>query len=328
MRRIKLKISPLYNLKMQSVHHKPNSTSTQKNQIPESMNQASTNELSNELEKLKIWNFKNPKTNEIYKNYFIFSYFNDNYGYILNDQKTQTLIGIDFGDFERSKIASDKVANLTNSKLKYILTTHAHSDHSGGNGEWKELLKNELQIISGDTPKCKVHFSDKFVKDNEDICFGNIKIKVLHTPGHIQSHVCYVVSDSELDGQPFAFTGDTLFSAGCGRVFSGTHEEMLESLTRLRGLSKETMVFCGHEYTLKNLQFALSLEPDSEIIKSKIKEVEKTLEEGKPTMGSLIGDELKYNPFLRCDEDYFKKKFDSEDPVEIFKIIRKMKDKF
>ncbi len=284
-----------------------------------------------QLKKNKIWNFQNPKTNETYGNYFIFSYLNDNYGYILNDQKTNTLIGIDFGDFERSKLATDLVAKITNSKLKFILTTHAHWDHSGGNAEWKDYLKDEIKIYSGDTPECKVPFSEMFLKDKEEICFGgNLSIQCLHTPGHIKSHVCYVLSDSQLSGQQqFAFTGDTLFSAGCGRVFTGTFDEMFWSLNMLKkSLNEETMIFCGHEYTLKNLQFALSIEPHSEVIKSKIQQVNEALNADEPTIGSFIRDEIKYNPFLRCDENYFKEKFNSQDPVEVFKIIRKLKDKF
>lgn len=299
--------------------------------IDKTSNISSIEDLNKKFEKHNIWNFQNPKTNEIYKDYFIFKYFNDNYGYIINDQKTNTLIGIDFGDFESSKLAVEKIEKISNSKLKFIMTTHAHWDHSGGNAEWKKTLKNEITIFSGDTPECKVPSSDKFLKDNEEISFGNLSIKCLHTPGHIKSHVCFLLSDSLLpdEGLKFAFTGDTLFSAGCGRVFAGTHEEMFYSLIKLRSLDrKKTIVYCGHEYTLKNLEFALSLEPENEIVKGKILEVQKALEDGKPNVGSFIEDEVKFNPFLRCDEDFFKKKFNVEDPVEVFKIIRKMKDKF
>ncbi len=288
-------------------------------------------EISQTLIKNKIWNFKNQTTKDIYKNYFTFLFYSDNYGYIIHDSKAKILIGIDFGDFAQSKTAVDLIEDLTKSKLKYIFTTHSHSDHCGANGDWKNLLKDQLKIFSGDTPKIKVPHTDTFLKDKEEVSFGgNIKITCHHTPGHIQSHVCYLIEDKEFEekGLNFAFTGDTLFSAGCGRIFSGTHEEMFQSLNFLKSLPRQTLIFCGHEYTLKNLQFALSLEPNNDTIKRQIEEVEKLLNENENTMGMDIEDECKYNPFFRCDEDYFKKKFGVEDSVEIFKIIRKMKDKF
>jgi len=299
-----------------------------------SLNKNENNETNADFNNFEIFQkanidyLKNSITNKKYNNYYIFSFYKDNYGYVLNDKKNNILIGIDFGDFKRSKCVVDILEKATSSKLKYILTTHSHSDHSGGNEDWKDLYKEDLKIISGETEKCKVEFTDIFLKNNEKLSFGNINLKCIHTPGHIQSHVCYLIEDKEINDQSFIFTGDTLFSAGCGRIFSGTYEEMFDSLNKLKCLPDKTLIFCGHEYTLKNLEFALSLDPDNEAILAKIDQVKKAKEDNKNTMGSSIGDEKKYNPFLRCEEKYFKEKFNLEDPVEIFKKIRTLKDKF
>ena len=282
----------------------------------------------NILEKNKIFNFSNPETKEIYSNYFMFGYFKDNLGYILNDTVNKTLIGIDFGEFSKTKEVVDILEEFTKSKLKYILTTHSHWDHSGGNKKWKDLKKDDLKIIGGDTPEDLISNAEIFLKDNEEIKFGNILIKCLFTPGHIKSHVSYFVSDSEIKNQNFVFTGDTLFSAGCGRVFTGTHNELFNSLNRLKELPLNTMIYCGHEYTLQNLKFSLSLEPDNVNVLNKIEAVKKINEENKFSMGSTIKEELLYNPFLRCDLGYYADKFGVSNPDEIFKILRDMKDKF
>lgn len=258
----------------------------------------------------------------------MFGFFKDNIGYILNDQKTKTLIGIDFGEYEQSKKVVEILEKFTESKLKYIMTTHSHYDHSGGNKAWKADKKDEIKIISGDTKEDLVPFTDIYLKDGEEKTFGDIMIKCIHTPGHIGSHVCYFLSDKKLENQNFIFTGDTLFSAGCGRVFSGTHKQMHDSLNILKKFPLNTMIFCGHEYTLNNLKFALSLEPDNEIIKDKFNQTENLIKEGMFSMGSTIEDEITYNPFLRTEENVFKNKFSLDDPLEIFSKLRNMKDKF
>lgn len=304
-----------------------------KAQLESSMriNSEQTQGLNKSIECLvdqKIFNFENPETKEIYRNYFMFGYFKDNLGYILNDAKNKILIGVDFGEYESSKKAVDIIENITDSKLKYILTTHSHWDHSGGNGKWKENKKDGITIISGKTTGDSVPFTDLGLDDDQELKFGNINIKCVFTPGHIKSHVCYLVSDDDIPGQNFVFTGDTLFSAGCGRVFTGTHEEMYESLSKLKALPLNSMIFCGHEYTAKNLEFSLSLDSNNENIKNKLEQVKKLNEQNKYSMGSMLKDELLYNPFLRCQEDFFRNKFSLDNPVDIFKKIRVMKDKF
>jgi hydroxyacylglutathione hydrolase len=259
----------------------------------------------------------------------MFGYYKDNIGYVLNDQKTKTLIGIDFGEYEQSKKIVEILEEFTDSKLKYILTTHSHWDHCGGNKSWKAAKKDEIKIISGDTKEDQIPFTDIFLQDEEEINFGDLNIKCIHTPGHIGSHVCYFISDNNnIESQNFIFTGDLLFSAGCGRVFSGTHEQMHNSLNRVKKFPLNTMVFCGHEYTLNNLNFALSLDPENEIILNKINQSKNLINQGMFTMGSTIKDEITYNPFLRTEDNFFKEKFSLDNSLEIFTKLRNMKDRF
>jgi hydroxyacylglutathione hydrolase len=158
---------------------------------------------------------------------------------------------------------------------------------------------------------------------------GSIRGRVIGIPAHTSGHVAYYFPSLKA-----VFTGDTLFIAGCGRVFEGKAETMLASLGRLAALPDDTQVYCGHEYTEKNLQFALTLEPNNAALKAKQEWTRKTRAEGKFTIPSTVGDEKRFNPFLRTDSAELRanlRKIDpsvGDEPVAVFAKTRELKDRF
>ena len=262
-------------------------------------------------------------------NLYMFGYNTDNIGYILFDSKEKNLVGIDFGEFEKSKKIVEGLEYKLNSRLKYLLTTHSHWDHCGGNKQWKEYRK-DLEIVSGDNKDDIIPAATKFMKDLETFSVGELCIACMHTPGHIRSHVCYVITQVNENSTklPFLFCGDTLFIGGCGRVFDGTHEQLYNSLETLSYLPNDTLVFCGHEYSRNNLEFCLKLDPDNEFIHDKIEWVKKMRADGQFTVGSRLVEERLYNPFMRCNDKYYKDLTNEDRPEKVFKKLRILKDNF
>ena len=162
----------------------------------------------------------------------------DNYAYIINDYNSKTTGVIDPSE------ASPIITFLKKQKLKldYILNTHHHFDHIGGNIELKK--KYNAQVVGFEGDKHRIPGIDIALKNNENWNFGNSTIKVFHIPGHTLGHICFFFEKEKI-----AFTGDTLFSLGCGRIFEGNHKQMLDSLNKIKSLPKETKIYCGHEYT-------------------------------------------------------------------------------
>ncbi|GAB4832108.1 Hydroxyacylglutathione hydrolase cytoplasmic [Ancistrocladus abbreviatus] len=164
------------------------------------------------------------------------------------------------------------------------------------------------------------------VDNGERISLGaEVRILCLHTPCHTNGHISYYVTDKEEN--PAVFTGDTLFIAGCGKFFEGTAEQMYQSLcVTLASLPKPTQVFCGHEYTVKNLQFALTVEPENVKIKEKLSWAQNQRNTGLPTIPSTIEGELETNPFMRADMPEIQEKVGCQSPVQALKEIRRLKD--
>ncbi len=264
-------------------------------------------------------------------NLYMFGYNKDNIGYILHEPQTKTLIGIDFGEFTQSKSIVDKLETKFTSKLKYILTTHAHHDHSGGNKEWKTERGNDLEICSGSTEGESIPYAnDKLFNNLETLTIGEYCIACMHTPGHTKSHVCYLITHVAENSTrvPILFCGDTLFIGGCGRVFNGTYEELHNSLKQITYLPNDTLLFPGHEYTQRNLEFCMKLDPNNDFLLNKYEWVKDMREKNEFTVGSRLIEERLYNPFLRCSDDYYLELTDEVDPVKVFTKIRMLKDKF
>ena len=238
----------------------------------------------------------------------------DNYAYIINDENSKIVGVVDPSE------ASPIVSFIEKKKLKlnYILNTHHHHDHIGGNIELKK--KYNAKVIGFDFDKHRIPGIDINLKDNDKWKFGNSSIKIIHIPGHTLGHICFFFENEKI-----AFTGDTLFSLGCGRIFEGDHKQMLNSLNKLKKLPKETKIYCGHEYTYKNAEFCIKYDSDNINLKKKFEEVKKLISKNKPTVPSNLDDELKSNIFLRCNKNDLKIKLNMENQ-EDFKVFRKVRD--
>ncbi|XP_062999622.1 hydroxyacylglutathione hydrolase-like protein isoform X2 [Elgaria multicarinata webbii] len=198
-------------------------------------------------------------------------------------------------------------------------------DHARGNVELAQLYP-DLEVYGGDE---RVGALTHPVSHNEELKFGSINVRCLLTPGHTSGHVCYFVWEDDSPDAPAAFTGDTLFIGGCGRIFEGTAEQMYKNLTEVLGpLPQETKVFCGHEYTARNLKFALKVEPENDIVKEKLTWAKLREDEDLPTVPSTLAEEFFYNPFLRVLEKSVQRFTGKADPIEVFAALHKAKDKF
>ncbi|XP_051123099.1 hydroxyacylglutathione hydrolase cytoplasmic [Andrographis paniculata] len=244
----------------------------------------------------------------------------DNYSYMIIDEATKDAAVVD--PVEPHKILS--VAQENGANLKLVLTTHHHWDHAGGNEKIKQLIP-EIKIYGGAVDNVK-GCTEKVENGDRFSLGADINILSLHTPCHTKGHICYYVTAKEGD-DPAVFTGDTLFVAGCGRFFEGTAENMYQSLcVTLGSLPKPTRVYCGHEYTVKNLQFALTVEPDNGKISQKLAWAEQKRKSDLPTIPSTIDEELETNPFMRVDLPELQEKVGCKSPVEAMKEIRQRKD--
>jgi len=243
----------------------------------------------------------------------------DNYAYIINDSKSKTVGVVD--PSEASPIIS--FLNKKKLKLNYILNTHHHFDHIGGNTELKKIYDAKVVGFFGD--KHRIPGIDVTLKDNEKWTFGNSLVKILHIPGHTLGHVCFFFEKEKI-----VFTGDTLFSLGCGRIFEGNHKQMLSSLNKIKKLPKNTNIYCGHEYTYKNAKFCLKYDSNNNSLKKKFAIIKKLRSQNLPTVPTSLEDELNSNIFLRCDQNDLKIKLNMEnhEDYKVFKKVRDLKDSF
>ena len=209
--------------------------------------------------------------------------------------------------------------------LEGILITHHHYDHTNG---IEEILKYKKVEVYG--PKNNVNLITKRVKQNDVFNLIGLSFEVIETPGHTLDHIAFYCFEN---GKSILFCGDTLFSGGCGRVFEGTYSQMYESLKKLSKLPEDTQIFCGHEYTSSNLQFACAVEPNNQFIKKYNEEIIEKTKNGVPSLPSSLKIEYMINPFIRCNEqnliDNINKKFgEVTSEIEIFSTLRKWKDNF
>ena len=197
----------------------------------------------------------------------------------------------------------------TQIKLKFILNTHHHYDHVGGNKRLKE--KYGASVVGYEGDKVRIPGIDILINDQETWIHKNFEAKIIHIPGHTLGHICFYFHKDES-----VFTGDTLFSLGCGKIFEGTYTQMFNSLLKLKKLPKNTKIYCGHEYTLQNSKFCMVHDENNENLKTKVNDIKIKLKAGRPTIPSTIKDELECNIFLRSDN------------VETFSKLRDLKDNF
>lgn len=246
----------------------------------------------------------------------------DNYAYLIIDESTQEAAVVD--PAEPEKVV--KAAREHGVDLKLVLTTHHHWDHAGGNEKIKQLMP-EIKVYGGSIDNVKA-CTDK-VENGDKLSLGkDTNILCLHTPCHTNGHISYYVTGKG-DEDPAVFTGDTLFIAGCGKFFEGTAEQMYQSLcVTLGSLPKPTRVYCGHEYTVKNLLFALTIEQENVKIKQKLSWAQQQREKSLPTIPSTIEEEMETNPFMRVDLPELQGIVGCKSPVECLREIRQRKDKW
>jgi len=243
----------------------------------------------------------------------------DNYAYIINDNISKTVGVVDPSE-ALPVIAFLKKQNL---KLNYILNTHHHYDHIGGNTELKKLYNAKVVGFVGD--KHRIPGIDITLKDNVKWTFGKSSVKILHIPGHTLGHICFFFENEKI-----AFTGDTLFSLGCGRIFEGDHKQLLTSLNKIKKLPKNTKIYSGHEYSYRNAEFCMKYDNGNIDLKKKFEKIKQLRSNNLPTLPTDLEDELKSNIFLKCDQNDLKTKLNmkNQDDYKVFRKIRDLKDNF
>ena len=229
----------------------------------------------------------------------------DNYSYLVIDKENNIACVIDPSE---AKPVIDYLEN-NKIKLKFILNTHHHYDHIGGNQELKK--KYGACVIGYRGDKKRIPEIDILINDQETWFYKNFEAKIIYIPGHTLGHICFYFYKEKS-----VFTGDTLFSLGCGRIFEGTYSQMYDSLMKIKELPQNTKIYCGHEYTKKNSDFCVVHDTNNEDLKAKINDINIKLEAGLPTIPSTIKDELECNIFLRSNN------------VESFSKLRDLKDNF
>ena len=229
----------------------------------------------------------------------------DNYSYLIIDETNNYACVIDPSESRPiiKAIEKNKVY------LKYILNTHHHYDHVGGNKELKK--KYNSKIIGFKNDKDRIPEIDILLENNQIWRKQNFEAKIYHIPGHTTGHIAF-----HFFKEKKIFTGDTLFSLGCGKIFEGTYKQMFDSLNKIKELPKDTEIYCGHEYTLQNGNFCLANDSTNLKLKEKIKEVKRKLINDLPSIPTILADEIECNIFLKAKD------------LKSFSKLRDLKDNF
>ena len=247
----------------------------------------------------------------------------DNYGYLLICEETGKAAVVDPAEFYPISCEIER----TGIRLQAVYCTHHHADHIGG---LEDLLAEfpELSVYGHESDKRRIPGMNRSLRDGSKIQVGNVEGQVIHTPGHTTGSLCYLFEDA-------LFTGDTLFSGGCGRLFEGSPKQMYDALNfKIKILPPETKVYFGHEYTIQNLKFANFIEPDNEKVSKRLELIVDQREKGMLSTPSTLQIECDTNPFLRIEEKGVIKSVaekligEALDPVSVFTAIRRLKDSF
>lgn len=249
----------------------------------------------------------------------VFSCRSDNYGVLVHDPESGLTAAIDAPE---EKPILDAAARR-GWKITHIFTTHHHGDHVEANLALKE--KFGLEIIGPVNEAVAIPGLDRTVADGDEFLFGEHAVRVIETPGHTAGHICYHFPDDKI-----LFAADTLFALGCGRLFERPAADMWHSLQKLSTLPDETAVYFGHEYTLSNAKFAVTIDPENERLQARARDIGAQRAEGRFTIPTTIGLEKETNPFLRAADPSIRRNLLMEGKTneEVFAEIRKRKDNF
>ena len=249
----------------------------------------------------------------------------DNYAYLVIDPASRQAGVVDCAE---APAVLDEVARH-GVKLVAVLATHHHFDHVGGNEDLLAAVRG-LRVYGSAEDGPRIPGLTNPVRDGDTVQIGGLAAKVILIPAHTSGHVAYHFATDKA-----VFTGDTLFAGGCGRLFEGDAAQMMSSLSRLATLPDDTRVYCGHEYTEKNLRFAAQLEPGNRKLADKLTAVARLRQQGKPTVPSTIADEKATNPFLRVDSPELASSvrqrvgdLPAGDRRALFAAVRALKDRF
>lgn len=249
----------------------------------------------------------------------------DNYGYVVVDENNHTMFVVDPAEPSRILPVLKEEETTQNRHFLGILTTHKHIDHAGGN----QVIANAYPDVLIAGPENEpIPARNYGVNGGEKFKLGAANVKVLNVSCHTKAHVAYVVTgDPEMP--PLLFPGDTLFVGGCGRFFEGSAEDMYKALYEvILTLPKDTKVYCGHEYTMANLRFALSVDPSNQALRDKLAAVRIRRAKNLPSVPSSLREEMLYNPFLRVHNDIIRNAVGGTDPVSVLENLRRRKDLF
>jgi len=249
----------------------------------------------------------------------------DNYAYLLIDAETGKGAVVDCA--EAAPVLAG--VRLHAMRLTAVLGTHHHFDHVGGNTDLLAAVP-DLRVYGSADDAPRIPGITHRLRDGDTVEVGSARGRVIMIPAHTSGHVAYYFPDEGV-----VFTGDTLFAGGCGRLFEGDAAQMMASLARLAALPDDTRVYCGHEYTEKNLRFAATLEPGNRALQGKLAAVESLRRANRPTVPSTIGEEKATNPFLRTDSAELAASVRTRRPdlpvgdrVALFAAVRQLKDRF
>ncbi len=247
----------------------------------------------------------------------------DNYIFVLYDEQNSQSAVVDPAEAEP---VLECLQGL-NAPLVAIFNTHHHHDHVGAN---RALIDRypDVTVYGGSQDRGRIPGQSVFLDGGSRLQFAGRPIEVLFVPGHTRAHIAYYFPPTDSGEPGELFCGDTLFSGGCGRLFEGTPAQMLDSLAQVKALPEETRVWCAHEYTLKNLNFALTVEPDNPDLLEYYERVKHDRSLCLPTIPSTIGREKGINPFLRTEQPTIQKAVNSNEPVQVIGRLRGKRDVF
>jgi hydroxyacylglutathione hydrolase len=249
--------------------------------------------------------------------------FRDNYIFLLHDLQQQQAAVVDPGD-------AAPVLNCLGdlgATLVAVFNTHHHSDHVGGNLTLLDYFPQAV-VYGGSQDWGRIPGQRVGLEEGDRVSFGDRQGQVLFVPGHTRAHIAYYFPPAETGNWGDLFCGDTLFAGGCGRLFEGTPSQMVASLNKLRQLPDHTQVWCAHEYTLKNLEFALTVDGENPVLQRRFEAVERARCQGQPTVPADLGLEKLTNPFLRWDQPALQVAVEGKTPEQTFARLRGRKDCF